>query len=273
MPTPKTHNFTHEAMKTVFQLRLNSDDAALAKNAALDCFERLDAIEASLSRYIPGSDVWQINHLQTGESLFVSEDCYQCLVLAMRVGQATDGLFDVTLGRWIEHRKTAADTARPALEGQLLVDDARPQIHCIERGREIDLGGIGKGYALDVMAVLCRDWGIAGGLLSAGASTQLAYGSVAWPVTLRGDHHRHQVELQNSALSASGTAIQGSHIVASSGSEAQYPRSRAWVHAASAAMADAFSTAALLAEDPASFQKSGLEHVVFTEGKNGIQPT
>lgn len=272
MPIPKTHNFTHEAMKTVFQLRLNSDDAALAKNAALNCFERLDAIEAALSRYIPGSDIWQINHLQTGESLFVSEDCYQCLVLAMRVGQATDGRFDVTLGRLIEHRKTAADTARPALEGQLLVDDARPQVHCVEHGREIDLGGIGKGYALDVMALLCRDWGIAGGLLSAGASTQLAFGSEAWEVTLRGDHHQHQVELRNNALSASGTAIQGSHIVTPAGSETQYPHNRAWVRTTSAAMADALSTAALLTEDPASFQNSGLELVVFTEGENGILP-
>ena len=270
MTTAKSYNFTHEAMKTVFQLRLCSDDAALAKNAALDCFERLDAIEGSLSRYIPGSDVWQINHMQSGQSLFVSEDCYQCLRLAMLVGQATGGLFDVTLGRLIEHQKSAADGAPPALDGQLMIDDARPQVHCMESGREIDLGGIGKGYALDVLAERCREWGLHSGLLSAGASTQIAFGQDAWELALRGDQHSRQLALRNSALSASGTAIQGSHIVGPSGDRSTYPRNRAWVRTSSAAIADACSTAALLATDLAALKQNDLNVEVFVESENEI---
>lgn len=68
-----------------------------------------------------------------------------------------------------------------------MIDDARPQVHCLEGGREINFGGIGKGYALDVMAELCRQWGIPAGLLCAGASTQLAFGNSPWPISLRGD--------------------------------------------------------------------------------------
>lgn len=257
-------------MKTVFQLRFYSGDAALAKHAALDCFERLDAIEASLSRYIPGSDVWQINHMESGQSLFVGEDCYQCLRLAMLAGQATDGRFDITLGRVIEHQKSAAEGAPPALVGQLMIDDTRPQVHCIKSGREIDLGGIGKGFALDAMAERCREWGLACGLLCAGASTQLAFGNDPWAITLRGDECSRQLELQNKALSASGTTIQGSHIVNPSGPEANYPRSRAWVRANSAAIADAFSTAALLAENLTALQQNDLEVDVFEENRDGI---
>ena len=270
MTTAKTYNFTHEAMKTVFQLRLCADDAVLAKNAALDCFERLDAIEDSLSRYIPGSDVWQINHMQSGQSLFVSEDCYQCLRLAMLVGQASSGLFDITLGRLIEHRKSAAEAAPPALAGQLMIDDTRPKVHCIERGREIDLGGIGKGYALDVLAERCREWGITNGLLSAGASTQLAFGNRPWELAMRGDQHNCELKLQEQALSASGTAIQGSHIVSPSGDNASLPRRRAWVRTSSAAMADAFSTAALLATDLAAVQQNDLKIEIFVETEKGI---
>lgn len=258
-------------MKTVFQLRLCSEDTELAKSTALDCFERLDAIEGFLSRYIPGSDVWQINHMQSGQSLFISEDCYECLRLAMLVGQATNGLFDVTLGRLIEHQKSAANGAPPALEGQLMIDDARPQVHCMESGREIDLGGIGKGYALDAMAKRCREWGITGGLISAGASTQLAFGIESWAVTLRGDQHSRPLELQNSALSASGTAIQGSHIVGPNGPDATYPRIRAWARTNSAALADAFSTAALLATDPVALAQNDLKVEIFTENEEGIK--
>lgn len=271
MTTAPTHNFTHEAMKTVFQLRLHSVDASLARNAALNCFERLDAIEASLSRYIPGSDVWQINHMQADQALFISEDCYHCLRLAMLASQASGGLFDVTLGRLIEHQKTAAQTTAPALKGQLFVDDERPRVHCVESGREIDLGGIGKGYALDVLADLCLDWGLSDGLLSAGASTQRAFGHQAWEITLRGDQHSRPLDLQNCALSASGTAIQGSHIVDPSGHGATYPRNRAWVRTASAALADAFSTAALLAPDLRTLQQNDLDIEIFTEDEEGIE--
>lgn len=264
------HSFTHEAMKTVFQLRLRSEDAALARATALDCFEYLDRIEASLSRYIPGSDVWQINHLQRGESLFISEECYECLRLAMRMTQATGGLFDVTLGRLIEHRKNEAAGSAPSLEGQLMIDETRPQVHCIERGREIDLGGIGKGYALDLMAERCRAWGLAGGLLSAGASTQLAFGCELQEVELCGDHQSHRLPLHQSALSASGTAIQGSHIVSPDGLDGVYPHSRVWVLAASAAVADACSTAALLAADLEGLKVNDCSLKIFAETTEGI---
>jgi thiamine biosynthesis lipoprotein len=270
MPAQPNHNFTHEAMKTTFQLRLRADDAALAQSVARACFERLDRIEASLSRYVPGSDVWQINHLKTGESRFVSEDCEQCLRLAMVAGQASGGLFDVTLGRLIEHRKSGAESAPPALQGQLIVDESRPRVFCVEAGREIDLGGIGKGYALDAMAALCREWGMRHGLLSAGASTQLAFGKHAWPITLRGDTHSRVVNLKNSALSASGTVIQGSHIVAPAAEAIAECHSRAWVQAESAAIADALSTAAIIARDFSALHLNQPDRKVFIENAEGI---
>lgn len=271
MTGQKAHRFTHEAMKTVFQLRLCSDDPVIAKNAALACFERLDAIEASLSRYIPGSDVWQINHLRTGESLFINEDSYACLRLAVHAGQVTGGLFDITLGRLIEHRKTAVDGPPPLLSGQLMIDDARPQVHCLEGGREIDLGGIGKGYALDAMAEICRHWDITAGLLSAGASTQLAFGARSWTLSLRGDHHSLTLELQDEALSASGIAVQGAHIVRPDGASETQLRNRAWVRTDTAAMADALSTAALIADDLDALQQNAPAITVLAEGSEGIE--
>ncbi|TVP75946.1 MAG: FAD:protein FMN transferase [Puniceicoccaceae bacterium] len=272
MTNKRYHSQTHEAMKTVFQVRLLADDAKLAEQTARACVERIDAIEASLSRYIPGSDVWQINHMEAGQSLFIREDCEECLRLAMLAAGATSGLFDVTLGRLIEHQKSAPAGDRPELVGQLMLDPERPMVHCNEAGREIDLGGIGKGFALDMLASLCQEWGIRGGLLSAGASTQLAFGEAKWDITLKGDRHTTVVSLKDAALSASGTSIQGSHIVSPQDGGIDYVHKRAWVRTTSAAMADAFSTAALLATDLSQIQCSSLPVECFVESETGIHP-
>jgi len=241
------HTFTHEAMKTTFTLRLVHSQVDQARDAANQAFALIDEIENTLSRYIPESDVSQINCMQSGQSLFISETCYECMRIALKIYTDTDGLFDITLGRQIEHQKNKLEGMVPALEGQLMVDPDRPAIHCVEAGREIDLGGIGKGYALDRIAPLLRDLGIKSGLASAGTSTQLAFGESAWKIELTGSTDMPIVELQDQALSVSGIEIQGSHIVSPRQTEfAHYTHPRVRVVHEEAACADAWSTACLL---------------------------
>lgn len=221
-PSP-IHHFTHEAMQTSFSLELHSSDPRRARDAAHAGIALIDAIESSLSRYIEGSDVWQINHMESGQSLFLAEVCYDCLRLALEAHTRTGGLFDITLGRQIEHRKNSLAGPPPPLDGRLMIDPDKPAIHCLEAGREIDLGGIGKGFALDRVKALLLDWGIDCALLSAGASTRLAFGDHAWSVSLPGAAEARTVELRDQALSASGTAIQGSHIVSPRSNQKKLP--------------------------------------------------
>jgi thiamine biosynthesis lipoprotein len=241
------HRFDHHAMKTTFILRIVTDDAKLAKDVAHTAIVLLDEIEMSLSRYIEGSDVFRINHMETGQTLFISQTCYDCLRLAAEAHKQTGGLFDITLGTLIEHQKNKVAGSVPSLSGTLSIDPDRPAITCVTAGREIDLGGIGKGYALDQLKTLMEDWGIESALLCAGASTQLAFGSTTWPIELSGDHNQQTIKLNNQALSASGTGIQGSHIVSPQIHCApDYHFKRAWILQPSAALADAWSTALML---------------------------
>lgn len=244
-----THLFEHDAMKTTFTLRLKTEDAQLAKDVAQDCIRQLDEIEQQLSRYVEGSDIWNINRMQADQTLFLSDTSYDCLRIALSAYEATGGLFDITLGRQIQHRKDEADGPPPEVVGQLMVDPDRPAIHCIEPGRELDLGGIGKGFALDQLLKRIKDWGnIDSALLSAGASSQLAFGPSPWKIRLSGDHDNRVVELNNQALSASGTGIQGNHIVSSRTDDVDYSFPRIWVVDSTAVNAEIWSTAALLME-------------------------
>jgi len=247
MSMADVHIFTHEAMKTTFTLHLRNKQRSLAHDAAHQMFRTIDEIENALSRYRSGSDVSQINRMTSGQSLFISDTCYDCLRIALEVHVESGGLFDVTLGQQIEHRKGDLAGDVPDVKGLLMLDPDRPALHCIEAGREIDLGGIGKGFALDRIQQTLIEWGIESGLLSAGASTQLAFGEESWTINRTGVEGMPNLELQNEALSISGTSIQGSHIVSPRTFEQRsYPYERLWVIHKEAARADAWSTACLL---------------------------
>ena len=246
---PNLHRFDQQAMNTLFSLRIEDPDSAHALRTAGACFRELERLESALSRYREGSDVSRINTLQAGEQLFLEETTYECLKLAAFAYQATGGLFDVTLGARIEHRKRSHEGDPPPLTGRIELAPDRPLATCVEPGREIDLGGIGKGYALDRMALLLRDAGVESALLGCAGSTLLALGPRAWPAALQGEGREEKIELRQQALSASGTGFQGAHILHPDQATPLAAFRRVWVIAASAAMADAFSTATLLMDE------------------------
>lgn len=242
----QTYTFEHKAMKTVFKLRLQHEDKKRAKSAAACAIELIDEVENKLSRYRQGSDVWQINHMEADQTLFLSDLCYECLCLSLEAYQKTGGLFDVTLGRLIEHRKRQEEGAPPVLAGQLVMVPDRPAIQCHEAGREIDLGGVGKGFALDRVKELLQEWEIESGIISAGASTHLAFGRQEWAIGLSAENETKEVLLKDQALSASGTGIQNEHIISPTGGQEASRHPRVWTLHASAAWADIWSTAAML---------------------------
>lgn len=252
-PLDDALRLTHEAMNTTFALWLRGVDEASARGIARECFHRVDLLESRLSRFLDGSDVYRINRLQGGETLYLSEECYRCLRLAVDACARTGGLFDITLGARIQHRKDRIDGPPPALRGRLVIHPDVPAVTCDEPGREIDLGGIGKGFALDELRGLLAEWGVRDALLAAGASSWLAIGPQAWPADLYGDDGGSlRIELRAEALSASGRATQGEHILHPGGEDClpdRLPR-QVWTVARDAATAEVWSTALMLL-DPA----------------------
>ncbi len=236
----------HEAMGTTFTARIRGVEERYARQAARAGFNEIDRLERWLSRYIEGSDVHRINRMRAGETIRIGEDCYACLRLARQAYEKTGGLFDVTLGRWTDTTKTAA-LMPPNPSGRFILHPDEQAITCEAEGRAVDLGGIGKGYALECLRPLMAEWEINQTLWSAGGSTVMAAGT--WNVHLRGDSFEQDIELHDDAVSASGTSVQGAHIVAPSGADRPYRWKRVWVQADNAALSDAFATAAFLMDE------------------------
>ncbi|WP_178933038.1 FAD:protein FMN transferase [Oceaniferula marina] len=241
-------------MKTTFFLRLCGEDESLLKGIASEAFHLIGELEQKLSRYAEGGDIHRINALQAGETHHISEESHACLLTALEAYIHTGGLFDPTLGSLIDHQKQqqAGEVPRPL--GQLIIHPDTPAVTCVEPGRIIDLGGIGKGFALDQLARFIDGWDIDGALFSSGASTHLAVGDVSWPIELVGDQYQSHTMLHQQALSASSFDIQGCHIVhpGSAGmaitevSPEKNPHKRIWAYSQAAAFADAWSTALML---------------------------
>ncbi len=248
VPLPDALCFTHDAMNTTFTLRLYGTDPAQLAAAAREGFDRIDHLEAHLSRFIDTSEISQINQLRAGDTLYLTDDCHHCLLAAMHAYAETGGLFDITLGTLIEHQKAGLAGPPPAPAGKLIIHPDVAAITCEAPGRSLDLGGIGKGFALDQLRNLLADWEVPGGLLAAGASSLLAYGPEPWPIELPASDGPIWLALQDEALSASGTEMQGSHIIhpGSAGETPAYLGQRVWVAAATATDAEIWSTALML---------------------------
>ena len=161
-------------MATVFEVYAVHPDEQYAAQAAQAAFDLVDRLERELSRFLPNSDITRINQLAAGEHTRVTP-------VDARVPR--DRAAHVRADR---RRVRRLDRHRTAIAR----DRSRTSSSCARAtsGVQIDLGGIGKGYAVDLVAELLEEWGLERSLVHGGFSSLLALEPPAdddgWPLTL-----------------------------------------------------------------------------------------
>jgi thiamine biosynthesis lipoprotein len=234
------HVINHHAMAAQFQVRIADVEKSYAAQAAQAAFALADELESHLSRFRANSGISQIARLAPGEKLRLSEPAFACLEMAKMMEAATQGAFSITAA--------ALKTQTAAPQWSLL--PAEFSIRC-DRGRlEFDLGAIGKGFALDRMAEVLREWDCRSFLLVAGGSSILAGdpppGTAGWSCGLGDDHSPQRFWLAQGSLSGSGLAVKGPHILDPRTGLPAQRQSRVWALADTAAESDALSTACMV---------------------------
>ncbi|HSK10523.1 MAG TPA: FAD:protein FMN transferase [Vicinamibacterales bacterium] len=218
----EVRRFSHEAMATVFEVHGVHPDQQYAAQAAQAAFDLVDRLERELSRFLPNSDIARVNRLAAGEHTRVAPSTLECLVIARHVFDLTGGAFDVSIGTGLTSLDLDADNflVRATTKG----------------GVQVDLGGIGKGYAVDRMAELLEEWGVGRALVHGGFSSVLALeppaGREGWPLTLSDPGAPSRVlarlSVRQAAVGASGLR-KGDHIVDPRTGDPVRGRLAAWV--------------------------------------------
>lgn len=259
---PNVHRFSHQAMATTFEVIVQYDERLYAQQAADAAFDELDRIEAELSRYVENSDVARLNALPAHQPLQLGLDTYECLRISKEIHARTGGAFDVTIGFlldcWLDEDKQPRRPSREELEyarehtgmNLVVLDEATYMVALTRSPVRVDLGGVGKGYGVDRMGELLRQWSIDRALIHGGFSSVLALdgpdGTDGWPITLSHPEDRRRtlarLALQRVAVSGSGLE-KGRHIIDPRAAGPIEGRIAAWSVAPDAARADALSTA------------------------------
>ncbi len=134
--------------------------------------------DAALSKTVPGSDVWKMNHAD-GASVTVGRDALTVLETAASLYAASDGAFNISVGPVIELWRFNSGEAKipePEKIEQALRNTDFEQITIsgatvtMPAGMMVDLGGIAKGYIADQIADYLRDRGVQDAVLNFGGN-------------------------------------------------------------------------------------------------------
>ncbi len=191
--------------------------------AALD---EVDRLEEKLSVYREESEVSRLNRLFGRSSVRTDAELYHLLRTAARLSRATAGAFDPASGALVKSwgffrgpKRVPSEFERSAAlatsgSAHLIFNDAEQAIASDRPGVELNLGGIGKGYAIDrALDLVRRHFRVSCALMQGGQSSLKAIGAPSgeprgWTVAigdpLRPGRTLARVHLRDRALGTSG---------------------------------------------------------------------
>lgn len=228
----RTIRRTLPVMGTIADLAVVHADPRYAHAAIDAAMAELQHVEHTMTRFVATSDVGRANRGAARGPVVVSAGTALVVDRALAWAEASDGSFDPAIGGavelWDVNRRHAPPPERDVrpLAGRRLftrveVDrhGGEPVLRYHDADVRLDLGAIGKGFAVDRAVAVLREWGIAAAIVNVGGDLY-ALGSApdgeAWRIGIRdpGD-----------AGATLGTVLLEDAAIATSGTYAQYFRS------------------------------------------------
>ncbi|HEX7634579.1 MAG TPA: FAD:protein FMN transferase [Noviherbaspirillum sp.] len=187
---------------------------ALGDDILISCFNcafsAIAEVHRLMSFHDAASDVSRINRASAGETVEVHPHTYEVLQAALSVTRESGGIFDVVCAvRLVEWG------CLPSPEGSMPNYSLRHNALTLEdecmvrksRALWIDLGGIAKGYAVDLAVAELKRCGVQSACVNAGGDLRV-FGDTSFPVLIRDPRSPCeaglQLQLQNEALASSG---------------------------------------------------------------------
>jgi thiamine biosynthesis lipoprotein len=215
------HRVTCRAMSTPVNLAFVAPTAAVAQDFPRVAIEWIARFEARYSRFLPQSIIGQINERGAGEWMELDEEADELLWLCNEMHRLTRGVFDPTALPLLRTWDWKANPPRIPGEPEILAAREICGWEKVQRrgrairlplpGMGIDLGGIGKEFAVDRVFELARGMGISEMMIDIGQDIRCAGhppGKDAWYIGLEEPDRPGEcwtaVRLTNQAVATSG---------------------------------------------------------------------
>lgn len=207
-------------MGTRIVVELWADDRDKGNAAVEAVLTEMRRIDESMSTYKPASEVSQVNAQAAQHAVKVSPELFDLLTTSLEFSRITAGAFDITyasvgyLYDYREHVRPSDAQIAKALPGinykHVLLDADARTVKFSQPGVRIDLGGIGKGHAVDRGIAILQARGFKHALVTAGGDSRIVgdrFGK-PWVVGIRHPDRKDEViakiPLEDAALSTSG---------------------------------------------------------------------
>ena len=188
-------------MATRFEIVLHGSDPVALRAAGEAALDEIERIENLLSLYRNTSEIAHVNARAASEPVRVSPAVFRLLEQARQLSELTGGAFDVTIAPLVRCWGFLGGTGR--LPDPAAVAEARANVgfalvelnrtdsavRFSRQGVMLDLGALGKGYAIERAVEVVRDAGVTSAILHGGTSTVYALGappdSASWQVAIQ----------------------------------------------------------------------------------------
>ena len=177
-------------MHTRFELVLYGPAEPSLRAAGEEALDEIERIEAQLSLFRPTSEIARVNRHAHERPVPVSPPTFRLLARARELSRQTAGAFDPTVGpllrAWGFLGASGAWPDPEALEAargcvgldKVLLDEDQFTVRFARPGLLLDLGAIGKGYAVDCAVAILREAGVTSALLHGGTSSVYGLGTM-----------------------------------------------------------------------------------------------
>ncbi|MGH8179062.1 MAG: FAD:protein FMN transferase [Steroidobacter sp.] len=207
-------------MGTRIAIELWAQDAADGRAAIDAVLAEMRRIDELMSTYKPDSELSDVNARAAREPVRISQELFDLLATSLDYSKATDGAFDITyasVGHLYDFRRRVRPgdkeiaAALPGINYRHVVLNRKARtVRFARAGVRIDLGGIGKGHAVDRGAAVLQARGVEHALVTAGGDTRIIgdrFGE-PWVVGIRHPDREDEViariPLEDAAISTSG---------------------------------------------------------------------
>jgi thiamine biosynthesis lipoprotein len=182
-------NFAGVAMGNVVRLTLSGVDPNKSAEDSEAAFETIDRLEAEFDHRNGSGSVGRVNLAAGTAPVQVEKAAFDLIRRALEIGNASNGVFDITIGAvtvlpYYYQEKAQKEKAGLVDYRKVILDAQKQTVFLPEAGMALDLGGLAKGTVLDAAAETLRKRGVPAALVEAGGDLY-CYGDRKWSVGIQ----------------------------------------------------------------------------------------